>query len=143
MFSLWIVAQQAAPEASLVTTLFPLLLIFFIFWFLVWRPQSKQQQKHKDFLVALKVGDEVVTAGGIFGKVMAIEDDAIQLEISRGIKVRVLRQQIQNVQPKAAATKSAASEASEEKAADKPDKKDKKDKKDKRDKKEASEGPWF
>lgn len=136
MLSNWIVAQQAAPEApSLISTLFPLLLIFFIFWFLVWRPQAKQQAKHRDFLANLKVGDEVVTAGGIFGRVTGLEDEAVQLEISRGTKIRVLRQNIQGAQP----ARGAAADKSDDAATDKSEAKDKRDKKGK---KEASEGGW-
>ncbi|MBA2663018.1 MAG: preprotein translocase subunit YajC [Bradymonadaceae bacterium] len=139
MFSLWIVAQQGPPEANLITTLFPLLMIFGIFWFLVWRPQANQQKKHKEFLSALKVGDDVITGGGIFGKITAIEDDAIQVEISRGTKVRVLRQNIQGAQPGSAPV-AASDDKAAEKTADKPDKKEKRDKKDK---KEAKEGGGF
>jgi preprotein translocase subunit YajC len=140
MFSFWIVAQQAAPEGpGLISTLFPLLLIFFIFWFLVWRPQAKQQASHRDFLGRLKVGDEVVTGGGIFGRVTALEDDAVQLEISRGTKIRVMRQNIQGPQPRRATS---STDKSEEAAVDKADKGEAKDKRDKKSKKEASEGGW-
>ncbi len=98
MYTPWIVAQAAAPNGSIITSMLPLVLIFFIFWFLVIRPQAKQAQKHKAFLNALKVGDEVVTGGGLFGKVVGIEDATLMIEISRGTRVRVARQQVQPAQ---------------------------------------------
>lgn len=132
MYTPWIVAQAAPPNGSIITSMLPLVLIFFIFWFLVIRPQAKQAQQHKAFLNALKVGDEVVTAGGLFGKVVGIEDATLMIEISRGTRVRVARQQVQPAQSvlPAAESKDAKKEDSVIEMDEKSVKKEKKNKKD-------------
>ncbi len=137
MYTPWIVAQAAAPNGSIITSMLPLVLIFFIFWFLVIRPQAKQAQQHKAFLNALKVGDEVVTNGGLFGKVVGIEDATLMIEISRGTRVRVARQQVQpaqaaltTVETKDAKAKDAKKEDAVIEMDDKSVKKEKKNKKD-------------
>lgn len=144
MFTPWIVAQAAPPNGSIITSMLPLVLIFFIFWFLVVRPQAKQAQQHKAFLNALKVGDEVITAGGLFGKVVGIEDNALMIEISRGTRVRVARQQVQPAHSALPApeTKDAKDAKKEDSVIDMDDKSVKKDKKNKKDsdKNDSAEG---
>lgn len=85
---------------QLVSMLVPLGIIFFIFYLLIWRPQSKERQKLQSFLDRLSVGDEVVTTGGLLGKVKAIDTDVITLEVSKGTKIKVLRRSIQGAQSK-------------------------------------------
>jgi len=90
-----LVAQSSGPSgAGCVANLVPLALIVVIFWFLVLRPERKKQQEHQDFLNALKVGDRVVTAGGLFGEVKSVDEETVKLQINRDNRVRVLRQQI-------------------------------------------------
>ncbi len=72
----------------------PLLLVFAVFYFLVIRPQTKQQRQHQTFVSGLKKGDEVVTQGGIIGRIVAVEDRVIQLDIGGGTKVRMLKAQV-------------------------------------------------
>ena len=72
----------------------PLGIIFFIFYVLIWRPQSKQRSEHEAVLSALKVDDEVVTNGGILGRIKSIDDTVVTLEISKGTKMQVLRRNI-------------------------------------------------
>lgn len=98
-----IIGQAAAPGAmeQLTSMLVPLAIIFFIFYLLIWRPQSKERQKLQEFLDRLSVGDEVVTVGGILGKVTSIDTDVVTLEISKGTKLRVLRRSIQGSKEKA------------------------------------------
>lgn len=79
-------------------SMIPLILIFLIFWFIVIRPEQKKQEEHQEFLDALKVGDRVVTAGGIFGEVKAVDDDTVKLQINRDNRIEVLRQQIKGPQ---------------------------------------------
>ena len=75
----------------------PLILIFVIFYFFLIRPQQKRAREHKDMVKALKRGDEVITSGGIIGKVDRVfEDDRIEIEISSGVKVQVIRNTIQS-----------------------------------------------
>src|SRR5690625_3157551 len=98
-FSIWVVAQQAPPEGGGILPTFMMLgLVFLIFWFIVIRPQRKEIERHQTFISNLKVGDEVVTAGGIYGKVAAVDEAFIQLEIARGTKIKIDRQRIQKTQ---------------------------------------------
>lgn len=76
------------------SAMIPLVLIFLIFWFLVFRPERKKQERHEEFLGALKVGDRVVTAGGIFGEVTAVDEKTVKLRINRDNRIEVLREQI-------------------------------------------------
>ena len=74
----------------------PLILIFVIFYFFLIRPQQKKVKEHKEMVKKLKRGDEVITSGGIIGKVDRIfEDDRIEIEIADGVKVQVIRNTIQ------------------------------------------------
>jgi preprotein translocase subunit YajC len=84
---------------AMVTQIAPLLLIFAVFYFLLIRPQQKKQKEHKALLSALKRGDRVLTAGGIFGKVMVVKDgvDEVEIEIAPNVRVSVLRQTIGDV----------------------------------------------
>ena len=71
-----------------------LVLMFAVFYFLLIRPQQKRAKQHKALIDALKVGDNVVTAGGIHGKVAAVTDTVITLEIATGVKIRVNRSSV-------------------------------------------------
>ena len=96
----FLVIAQSSPEggAGCFAGLVPLVLIFLIFWFIVIRPEQKKQQEHQTFLDKLKVGDRVVTAGGVFGEVTAVDDDTVKLRINRDNRITVLRQQIKGPQ---------------------------------------------
>lgn len=67
----------------------PLIFMFAIFYFLLIRPQQKKAKEHRAMLDALKVGDNVKTAAGIHGKVAALEDQVITLEIATGVKIKI------------------------------------------------------
>ena len=88
-------------EGSLISFV-PLILIFVIFYFLLIRPQQKKQKEHREMLGAIKRGDNVVTTGGVVGKVTkVIEDpDELEVEIAPDVKVRVVRAFIQDVRSK-------------------------------------------
>ena len=77
--------------------LLPLVLMFAIFYFLLIRPQQKRSKEHKALLESLKRGDDVVTSGGLHGKVTGITDEVLTLEVAPNVKVRVQRQAIGNV----------------------------------------------
>ena len=75
----------------------PLILIFVIFYFFLIRPQQKRVKEHKLMTQNLKRGDEVITSGGIIGTVdRVLEDDRIELNISDGVKVQVIKNTIQS-----------------------------------------------
>ncbi|MFC3530285.1 preprotein translocase subunit YajC [Paracoccus mangrovi] len=86
-------AQAAAPAggAAGLASFLPLILIFVIMYFLMIRPQQKRAKEHRAMVEALKKGDEVVTQGGLVGKVTAVRDQELEVEIAPGVKVRVIR----------------------------------------------------
>ncbi|WP_273266255.1 preprotein translocase subunit YajC [Flexistipes sinusarabici] len=70
----------------------PLILIFVIFYFLLIRPQQKRQKKHQEMIASLQAGDEIVTSGGIYGKIDKVLDDKTFLvEIANGVKITLSR----------------------------------------------------
>ncbi|MEL6122038.1 MAG: preprotein translocase subunit YajC [Pseudomonadota bacterium] len=76
----------------------PLILIFAIMWFLLIRPQQKKLKEHRAMVEALRRGDQVVTQGGLIGKVSKVkDDDEIEVEIANGVKVRVVRSTVAQV----------------------------------------------
>ncbi|MEQ9259056.1 MAG: preprotein translocase subunit YajC [Roseovarius sp.] len=76
----------------------PLILIFAIMWFLLIRPQQKKLKEHRAMVEALRRGDQVVTQGGLIGKVSKVkDDDEIEVEIATGVKVRVVKSTITQV----------------------------------------------
>lgn len=76
------------------------LLVLFVFMYvLLIRPQRNQQKRHRQLLANLKVGDEVITAGGIYGDVAGIEDDRVQLLIAEDVEIEVARRSIASVVP--------------------------------------------
>ena len=89
-------AQAAgAPSAGAsIASFAPLILIFVIMYFLMIRPQQKRMKEHRAMVEALKKGDEVVTQGGLVGKVSAVRDNELEVEIAPGVKVRVVRSSV-------------------------------------------------
>ena len=69
----------------------PLILIFVVFYFLLIRPQQKKAKEHTAFLGQLKKGDDVVTSGGIHGRITGLTDNIITLEIADGVRIKVNR----------------------------------------------------
>lgn len=67
----------------------PLIFMFAIFYFLLIRPQQKKAKEHKALLETLKKGDQVITAGGVHGKVTAIDDGVVVMEIATGVNIRI------------------------------------------------------
>jgi len=71
-----------------------------VFYLLIWRPQSKRAKEHKSLIESLGKGDEVITSGGLAGKVTKVTDDFIVVEIAKGTEVKVQRVAVVNVLPK-------------------------------------------
>ena len=95
---------QAAPAggppagpAALVMQFFPFILIFFIFYFLMIRPQQKKQREHADMVKNLQKGDRVSTAGGILGTVVGVHDDRVVLKIAENAKVEFQKSAVTGV----------------------------------------------
>lgn len=90
-----VVLAEAAKAPGLVDMLPMLIGVGAIFYFLVFRPQQKQLKEQKTLLAALKKGDDVVTQGGVLGKIYSVADKVVTLEVSSGVKMRVLKSSIQ------------------------------------------------
>lgn len=95
-------AQAAAggdAQSSLMGML-PLILMFVVLYFVMIRPQMKKAKEHKAMIEALAKGDEVVSAGGMLGKVSKLEDGYLTLEVSNGVEVQLQRSAVVQVLPK-------------------------------------------
>ena len=107
---------QAAPGSSPYSMVLMIGALFAIMYFVMIRPQQKQAREHRDLLSALKKGDDVVTQGRMFGKIHAVTDKIVTLEIANGVRVRVLKTSIQG---KANLTEESAPAKAEEKKEEK------------------------
>ncbi|GGX15031.1 preprotein translocase subunit YajC [Undibacterium macrobrachii] len=92
-------AAGAAPESSLMSFL-PIILMFVVLYFVMIRPQMKRQKEQKAMLDALAKGDEVITAGGIAGKVTKVADAFVSVEISNGVEMQVQKSAVTTLLPK-------------------------------------------
>ncbi len=75
----------------------PLILIFIVFWFMIIRPQKRQQDKRKTMIGALKRGDQVITSGGLFATVKDVKEDRVVATIAEGVKVEISKSSINAV----------------------------------------------
>ena len=92
-------AQQAAPQGSLID-LWPLVVIFIAFYFLLIRPQQKKQKAHNEMVSALQVGDEIMTAGGILGRITGVSDHYAVVQISDNTEIKIQKSSVAQVVPK-------------------------------------------
>ncbi|MGH7831444.1 MAG: preprotein translocase subunit YajC [Candidatus Binatia bacterium] len=83
--------------AGALTSFAPLILVFVIFYFLLIRPQQKKAREHREMLAKLKKNDEVMTQGGIYGRVIALNDNVLTLEVAPNVKIRVHRAHVSEV----------------------------------------------
>lgn len=90
----WAQSGPAPSGPSLIVNLIPLVLVFLIFYFLLIRPQQRKLKQHREMLERLKRNDEVMTSGGIYGKVVALAEQIVTLEIAPNVRIRVNRNQI-------------------------------------------------
>ena len=93
-------AQAGGDAGGRLFSLLPLVVIFILFYFLLIRPQQKRAKQHKEMVTALKKGEEIVTNGGLLGKVTDLDDNFITLEIASGLNAKVQRQSVAQVMPK-------------------------------------------
>jgi preprotein translocase subunit YajC len=92
--------QAAAPAQNPLISMLPIAIIFIIFYFLLIRPQKKQQKEHAEMLSALKKNDNVVTAGGIFGTIVNIQDDVVTLRVDDNTRMKVQKSSISKLKKK-------------------------------------------
>ena len=91
-------AAGAAPESSFVSFL-PIVLMFVVLYFVMIRPQMKRQKEQKAMMEALKKSDEVITAGGVIGKVVKVNEAFVTIEISNGVEMQVQKSAITTLLP--------------------------------------------
>lgn len=89
--------QMASPLLNLM----PIILIFFVFYFLLIKPQKKAQDEHKKMVAGLKKNDEVITAGGIHGTIVNVKEHTVTLKVDDNVKVEVQRSSISTMKRKA------------------------------------------
>ena len=92
-------AQDAAPTGGLMSFL-PLIVIFAVFYFMLIRPQMKRSKEHRQLVSQLGKGDEVVTNGGLLGRITDVSESFITLEIADNVQIKLQRQAVTNVMPK-------------------------------------------
>jgi preprotein translocase subunit YajC len=93
-------AQGAGGVGGDMLGLLPILLMFVVLYFLMIRPQMKRAKEHKAMIEALQKGDEVVTAGGVVGRVSKIGDNYVSLQVADNVEITVQRPSVQVVLPK-------------------------------------------
>ena len=82
------------------TGMLPLVLMFVVLYFIMIRPQMKRQKEHRAMIDALAKGDEIVTAGGILGRVTSLGEGFVHIEIAQGVEVQIQRSAVSQVLPK-------------------------------------------
>ncbi|MCG6112601.1 MAG: preprotein translocase subunit YajC [Paracoccus sp.] len=90
-------AAGGAGAGAAFAQFIPLILIFAIMYFLMIRPQQKRLKAHRAMVEAVKKGDQVITQGGIMGKVTSVGEDQLEVEIAQGVRVRVIRSTLAQV----------------------------------------------
>ena len=90
-------AGQASGASQLLVGILPWLLIFVIFYMLMIRPQQRRVKEHQAAIGAVKKGDDIITGGGIRGRVTKVTDDEAEVEIAQGVKIRVIKSTISHV----------------------------------------------
>ena len=92
-------AQDAAAPGGLMSFL-PLIVIFAVFYFMLIRPQMKRSKEHRQLVSQLAKGDEVVTNGGLLGRITDVSETFITLEVADNVKIKLQRQAVASVMPK-------------------------------------------
>lgn len=92
-------AGEAVQQPSMVANLLMIAVFIAIFYFLIWRPQSKRAKEHRALIDSLGVGSEVVFAGGLMGKITKLEGDFAVVELNRGVEVKIQRASVISVLP--------------------------------------------
>ena len=89
----------SAGAASFFMQVFPLLMIFVIFYFLMIRPQQRRMKAHRAMVDAVKKNDIAITAGGMIGKVIKVDENEVEIEIASGVKVKVIKSTLSDIRP--------------------------------------------
>lgn len=90
--------MQGGDTMALLNSLWPFVLMGGIFYFMLWRPQKKEQQKRLDLLNSLKEGDEIITIGGIYGTITAISEKRVKVRVAENIDIEMARNAVSGFQ---------------------------------------------
>ncbi|MES2288374.1 MAG: preprotein translocase subunit YajC [Pseudomonadota bacterium] len=90
-------AAQPDGMSAFLVQMMPLLLIFVVFWFLIFRPQQQRAKQHRAKLEAVKKNDQVVTGGGLIGKVIKVDGEQVEVEIATNVRVKALKATLSDV----------------------------------------------
>ena len=93
-------AQAAAPTGGSFSPFILMIGLFVVFYFMIIRPQNKKQKEHREMVEALGAGDEVVTAGGLLGKVTAVGEQFLDVEVAQNVTLKVQRHTVTAIMPK-------------------------------------------
>lgn len=91
---------SAAPQGGGFSQILILLGFVVIFYLLLWRPQAKRAKEHRQLMSSLAMGDEVITTGGMVGKITALRDDLVTLKIAENVEIKMQKAAIASVLPK-------------------------------------------
>ena len=84
-------AMSGSAQASGLTQILPFAIILAIFYFLILMPMQRRQKKVQEFQAALKVGDKIVTTGGIYGQITRVNDKSVQLQVADKVRIEIAR----------------------------------------------------
>ncbi len=90
--------MQGTDTMALINSLWPFVLMGGIFYFMLWRPQKKEQEKRQNLLNNLKEGDEIITIGGIYGVITAISEKRVKVKIADGVQIEMARNAVSGFQ---------------------------------------------
>lgn len=93
-------AQSAAEGPGFLGSFFPLILIFVLFYFILIRPQMKRAKEHRKMVSELATGDEVVTNGGLLGRISQVGESFLSVELAQGVEIKLQKHAVSAVLPK-------------------------------------------
>lgn len=90
--------MQGGDTMAMINSLWPFVLMGGIFYFMLWKPQKKEQEKRRDLLNGLKEGDEIITIGGIYGTITAISERKVTIKVAEGVEIDMSRNAVSGYQ---------------------------------------------
>ena len=93
-------AQEAAPQPNMTYNLILFGGMFLLFYLILWRPQSKRAKEHRELISSIAKGDEIMTSGGLLGKVIRVSEDYIAIQVSEGVELKLQKSSVAAVLPK-------------------------------------------
>ena len=93
-------AAPSRPPAQFFLDILPIIFLFVVFYFVMIRPQTKRNKEHKKMMEALAKGDEIVTTGGLLGRVLEVGENFVLIDVGKAVEVKVQKAQVANTVPK-------------------------------------------